>query len=276
MNIIAKKYNIIKKISEGNFGTVFLGNTIKTQELVAIKLEKNDITLKHETKILNYLYSKQCRKIPPVYWYGTCYNHNCLVIPYYEISLFDYMKTNRMEFSNITKIMIQMINIFSNIHSLFVLHRDIKPQNIMIFNKEIYLIDFGLSCFYIDENGEHYKQETKENIIGTSKYISLNIHNGSNVSRRDDLISLGYIFMYLCLGSLPWEKIEGKCLENKHLEKTHINHHENLFRRNMKQWLLIEPIIHDFGEHFTNYMKYCYNLEFDETPNYIYMCNLFN
>jgi serine/threonine protein kinase len=275
MIIIGKKYNVTEQISSGHFGTIYIGKNIMTHESIVIKMEKNNISLKHETRVLNYLYSKHCRKIPPVYWYGKYSNFNCLVIPRYEISLFDYARANQLGFSNIKKIMIQMVDIFTNIHSLFVLHRDIKPQNIMIFDKEIYLIDFGLASFYINENGEHCNQEIKDSIVGTSKYISLNIHQGSNASRRDDLISLGFVCIFLCLGSLPWDNIEENTEIGNHYEKTHIEHPVNRIRKTMKQWHLIESLICDFGEQFTNYMRYCYNLEFDETPNYTYLRSLF-
>ena len=97
------------------------------------------------------------------------------------------------------------LNVLKSIHQHGVLHRDIKPQNFMIKHDDIYLIDFGLSIFYIDENDRHIEKQDSENVVGTPKYISYFNHNGEPNSRRDDLLSLGYMILLLINGSLSWE-----------------------------------------------------------------------
>lgn len=277
--IIVNKYLPTEIIGKGKFGTIYKGKNIRNGEHIAIKTEYPEQTLKHETKMLNYLYSNGCRDIPPVYWYGIHNLQNSLIIPLYELSLEEYRELNYQMFSKdvflkkINQIMIKCIDILENIHYFYVLHRDIKPQNFMIHNKNIFLIDFGLSTFFMDENGKHVECSQKTCIIGTVNYISPNIHIGKSSSRRDDLISLGYIYMYLLSGSLPWSGIETNEMDD--YNKLHVSHQTNMKKLEMKTWSNLENILKDYGEKIQNYMHNCYFIDYDESPNYTILKSLF-
>jgi surface protein len=195
MSLINNKYKILEKIGNGKFGIVYKGLNIKTNEYIAIKTEtknSNIRILKNETAILKYLYDHGSRCSPIVYWYGVDSQNTYLIMSFYNISLFDYAIQNTINIDKMNKIIVVAIDILETIHEQFVIHRDIKPQNFMLHNDQIFLIDFGFSTFYINENKKHQTNLISNNIIGTPKYISINIHDGNTPSRRDDLISLGY------------------------------------------------------------------------------------
>lgn len=265
---IYNKYKIENIIGKGKFGVVYKGSHLKTNKEIAIKKENNDSVvkiLKHETTILNYLYTHGCKCIPIVFWFGLYNNSTYLVMTYYPCSLYDYRKKNKLEENEIHNIMIQMINILEHIHKHFVIHRDIKPHNFMMDeNNDLFLIDFGISTIYIDDNNNHIQiEDSKEYIVGTPNYISYNIHNGIIPSRRDDLISIGYIFLFLLLGSLPWEKKMNEIKKSEILPVNHVLHSKNIFLKNQK---IINNM--DYSPCFTKYIQYCYNLEFDTDPKY--------
>ena len=71
------------------------------------------------------------------------------------------------------------------------------------------MIDFGLSRLWVKDfhNMEHIESRKSLGITGTSRYASIYNHNGSNLSRRDDLISLGYVMILMMRGSLPWSHL---------------------------------------------------------------------
>ena len=78
--IIGNKYELVKKINQGSFGALYQGKNIRTEELVAIKVEKRiDVnTLKYEANVYNYL--KNIDGFVKLRWFGTNEKYNFLVI----------------------------------------------------------------------------------------------------------------------------------------------------------------------------------------------------
>jgi serine/threonine protein kinase len=274
--VLGKKYKILDKIGNGKFGIVYKGINMKSGERIAIKTEKKngDIRLlKNETTVLKYLYDHGSRSTPIIYWYGVDELWSYLIMSYYEISLFDYCNQNPMIHEKIDKIMCVCIDILETIHKNYILHRDIKPQNFMISNEEIYLIDFGFSCFYVDEKVEHLPEMESHNIVGTPKYVSYHVHCGITNSRRDDLISLGYLYIYLCCRELPWDML--KTGINNNYEEIHILHYKNQQRKDMKSWTKLGEICLRINQKIYDFLNYCYNLRYDAMPNYDALKQLF-
>lgn len=276
--MILQKYIILDKIGNGKFGTVYRGKYIKTGETVAIKMENTRTShkmLKHETTILKYLYDHGCRQIPSVHWFGP-YNENlCLVMSYYDCSLYDYCVGDKLNPSKIDKIMDGCIRSLEIIHTHFVIHRDVKPQNFMLASGSLYMIDFGLATFYIDENHTHVIDTGSQDcIIGTPKYASYHIHDGKKPSRRDDLISLGYMYIYLHCRELHWDSIN-KSASSPLYDDIHLLNEKNVKRKELKEWETIKTTCANINEPFYRYMEYCYRLKYADLPNYAALCKLF-
>ena len=300
--MIKLKYKVLEQIGEGNFGKVFKGQNIKTGDFVAIKMENANITykmLKHETIILNYLYHNSCKYIPTIFWYGIHLQNTCLIMSYYDCSLFDYINKMSISVSSqlyqelIHKMMKMLLIIIENIHSKTVIHRDIKPINFMIRiiqnnldNIEIVLIDFGLATFCEDNAIQNCY---REHIIGTPKYISYNIHNGCDPHYRDDVISLGYIGLYMFFGELFWET---KYLENTEMEEhttnysslTHIKYVKNQQIKQKKEIEIISELLsnelclnnHIFIQNLKKLLEYCYKLTPSNNLSYTGLIKLFS
>ena len=282
-NTILNKYKIEHELGKGKFGIVYKGINLKTHEYIAIKTESSYVDvkiLKHEATILNHLYRNGCRCMPSVFWFGIYENYTCLIMNYYKCSLDSYMKSNEMNDIKINKMIAKMIEIVENIHSHYVVHRDIKPHNFMIGSDgELYLIDFGLATIYVDDNKKHIaeKKEKKEYIIGTPKYISYNIHDGCDPVRRDDLISIGYIYLIMKITIIPWDILHymDDKSTNSSYDEMHVLNSKNQFRKNEKNWNKLSVLCSRIGDKIYNYMDYCYKLKFNNNPNYDGLKKLF-
>lgn len=262
---IINKYNILEQIGEGSFGTVHKGKHIIKNTLVAIKIEPfiNDTKLLiNESRIYNYLLQLNCKGVPHIKWFGTDDNNYYMVIDLIGDSIQTIkQQTSHFNITNILLLGIQLIQILKEIHNLGLIHRDIKPDNILLNNdlSQGYLIDYGFCTAFSNKlqfNREQY-DNNPTHIIGSLNYASINSHNYLELNKRDDLESLGYIFIFLYFGSLPWDKDTN-----------------NNTIKYKKQHLLKQ-----YGEHIPrviiDYFKYVTYLKFNETPEYDTIIQLF-
>jgi serine/threonine protein kinase len=253
MTIIFNKYKLIDKIGKGTYGEIYKGVNIRTNENVAIKIENihNEIKiLKNEANTYNYL--NNSKGIPIIKWYGTDKQNNYMIINLLGKSL-EYLKQQQttLSITLILKIGIQILELLELIHNKGIIHRDIKPDNFLFGlnqqSNQIYIIDFGFCKTYLTPNNTHILMKQRTNLIGTPNYASINSHNYIELSRRDDIESLGYMLLYLYLGYLPWE---------------HIYNNDNI-----KQ-LKIDITNQNIPHVFYNYFIYVRQLKFEEKPNY--------
>jgi serine/threonine protein kinase len=281
---------LIKKLGSGSFGVVYLAID-KYDNKYALKIEnKKKSTLKKEYKIYQKLHKyKKDLSIPKVTAYIETSKDNIMVMELLSHSL-DYLfeKTNNFfKINTVLKLGIDIINIIKDIHDCGYIHRDVKPDNFMIGRdkKSLYIMDFGLSKKYI-ENNQHIKYTTERSLVGTARYTSIHVHNGEEPSRRDDLISIGYVLVYFLKGKLPWQglkknkllgtikKEENKILESIQIEKTKNKDSVNLIG-NVKLYTKNSTLCENLPKCFEEYLEYCYKLKFEETPDYQYLISLF-
>lgn len=269
--IIGNKYKLLNQIGEGSFGKIFEAEHILTNDRVAIKIEKKDVKsiLKHEANI--YYKCKNIKEIPTLRMFGTESNYNYIVMDLLNTSL-DKLRENkggRISLIETLSMSIQLINCLEKLHTIGIIHRDLKPENIMTSMREnnYYLIDFGIARYYINENREHIPITYDKKLIGNVRYASLNIHSGIEPSRRDDLISLGYIFIFCLKGELPWQNLK----INSNLSKEE----KYIIVKKIKETTSLVDLCCNIPYEFLSYMSYCYSLEFEEIPNYNYIRSLF-
>jgi serine/threonine protein kinase len=280
--MIANKYKILNKISEGSFGLVYKGQNIRTGEKVAIKIEKRSgeyNILKTEAKIYQYL--GKLDGFPQLKWFGTDVKYNYLVIDLFHCSLHSLIGVEeRTSFHSALHFGIQMIERLETLHSKLLLHRDIKPDNFLLDStNKIYLIDYGF-CKRYDHDGKHIEEKKINSIIGTVNFISINVHKYSEPSRRDDLESVIYIIIYMLYGTLPW--IRNTELESVSEISDHKKSSDTVNENDIKLDFSNEEIMQ--MKQNTNYLpgfiremlQYVRQLSFTEKPDYKHLKNMLN
>jgi len=138
--------------------------------------------------------------------------------------LFQFCK-RKLSLKSILMLAQQMLKLIEFLHQNNFIHRDIKPDNFVMGigkrSSTVYMIDFGLAKKYRDPKTlQHLPYRTLKNLTGTPRYASINTHLGIEQSRRDDLQSLGYVLLYFCRGSLPWQGLPAKNKKQKYQKIT--------------------------------------------------------
>jgi serine/threonine protein kinase len=186
--------------------------------------------------------------------------------------------------------MTKMLDIIENIHCRDIVHRDLKPQNFMMdSHNHIYLIDFGMATTFLSsETGKHIEDNVssssscgRELLLGNPLYMSYNLYQGYEPVRRDDLISIGYMYLYFINGKLPWSHIHApppcSVLEGdkETLPILHVNHWKNQYYKQQKCWDSLYNVLLPYDDPIMDYMRYCYRLGFETNPNYQGLKHLF-
>ena len=268
---IFKKYKPIKKIGIGSFGNIYKIVRLKDKSEFAMKIEKIDAKQKTLEREAYYLFTLQGGfGIPKLISYGHTKHYNILIETLLNKSLFDLFinKNNKFRLTDCCFIGIQILEILEWIHSKDIVYRDVKPENFLIGIKDpnaIYVVDFGLCKKYrSSKTGKHLLPKLTGKFSGTLIYASSNALKGKESSRRDDLISLGYMLIYLLKRDIPWNSSFKDLNKEKYYNLIYLketNSNGELFK--------------NLPDELIDYIKYTRKLKFEEDPNYNYLQSLF-
>lgn len=272
--VISDNYKLFsnQKLGSGAFGDIYKGEIIKTKEQIAFKIEvvKDQKTqqLQYETKILTALQGEL--GIPKIYFYGSQGKYNILIMELLGLSLEDmFKKCNRVYTLKSTLLLAnQIIDRIEAIHAKGFIHRDLKPDNIMLgkddLSKQIYIIDFGLAKRYKDpKTGIHITYKDGKSLTGTARYASINTHLGIEQARRDDIEAFAYMIIYFLKGSLPWQGLKAKSTKEKY-EKI----------KEMKCKTSIVELCKNLPRQVSELLIYSRELKFKDKPDYSYIKKL--
>lgn len=261
--VVNSKYRIIRKIGAGSFGEVYEGISNR-EKYVAIKFESQDTQhpqLRHEYKVYRELINSP--GFCTVHYFGAQDHWNVMVMdlmgPSLE-SLFNKCK-RRFSIKTVLEIADQLLERIDTMHQRLLIHRDIKPDNFVVGlgenSRNLYCLDFGLSKRYRDpKNMMHIRYRSDKSLTGTPRYASINNHRGVELSRRDDIESIGYILIYFLKGSLPWQGLKAENTKKKYrliYEK----------KQNTQLVDLCEGVPFQFAE----FLMYARSLSFDQEPD---------
>ncbi|OMJ95529.1 hypothetical protein SteCoe_1132 [Stentor coeruleus] len=263
--LLANRYQIQKLIGKGSFGSVYAAIDSKTKKKLAIKVESVSITpspIEKEILVLKKL--NGLKGFPKLYSYGTYQEHNYMVMQRLGKNLSQVFKdfSHHFTIAEVTHIGCQMVKRIENLHSMEILHRDIKPSQFLVEGKILYLVDFGSCKSFIYAGSFHIPMTEDIGFIGTHMFASRNAHSKIQLSRRDDLESMCYSLAYLLRGNLPW--IDPDSSKNTEAK---------IGFRKMNYSTL--SIFEGFPEEFSQVLTYVKGLNFYYCPDYNFIFNIF-
>jgi len=199
-------------LASGGMGTIYRAYDSELERPVAIKVIKLTKTDdEHERMVRKRLAREvqvlsRCKHPNIVEIYGTETLHSGLAIVMEFLdgpSLASLLSEGRLEIASLLEILAAIADGLAVVHRLGVLHRDIKPDNIVIDGKQTpRLIDFGLATF---TDGVDFTQLTKTGmLVGTVAYMPPEMLRGKAASPQSDIFQLGVILYYGCTGRLPF------------------------------------------------------------------------
>ena len=238
-------------------------------EFVAYKILNNAIkySQNEESSEQKFL---SVKGIPKVYYFGQEGYYNILIIQLLGPSLEDLFEWcgRRFSIKTVAQCAKQMISRIQFVHENDLIYRDIKPDNFLVGatceDNTIYLVDFGMIKQYRNHiTKQHIPYREHKSLSGTARYMSINTHLGREQSRRDDLESLGHVFIYFLKGQLPWQGLKAPTNKLKY---------EKIGRK--KRLTSIQQLCDHLPRQFADYLSYVRNLKFEEEPDYKYLVSL--
>lgn len=211
MNLIGKsfknRYYIISSIGEGGMAEVYLANDVINKREVAIKIIKDSTSLEP----LNIArFQREARasaalrhnNIIEIYDVDEYQGKPYMVMEYVKGESLKEVLKKRGTFTPVEAcdIIYQLSDALSHAHEHGVIHRDVKPQNVMIKNDgTIKLGDFGIALV---NDAPHLTQ--KDIVLGSVHYMAPEVAEGKNATIQSDVYSLGITFFELLTGKLPF------------------------------------------------------------------------
>jgi len=207
------RYKIVKKIASGGMGTVYKARDVIDREKVfAIKTlreeyfdDEEQIKRFHNESVVTD--SLDHKNIVKIYERGEYRNSIYLVMELLEgITLREVIadRDSMIGVDKILRIVLQIADALSHVHRKGVIHRDMKPGNIMILEREgeelfVKLLDFGLARVQ-----SFTKLTQTGNIMGSIHYLSPEQFKGEKITSASDIFSFGIVFYELLAGIKPF------------------------------------------------------------------------
>ena len=219
---INDRYEIIKTIGEGGMANVYLANDTILDRKVAIKVLRGDLS--NDEKFIRRFQREALSvsnlshpNIVEVYDVGEEDGQYYIVMEYIEGKTLKQLlkKRETLSLPEVIDIMLQLTDGLAHAHESYIIHRDIKPQNIMIEdNGLVKITDFGIAMAL------NATQLTQTNsVMGSVHYLPPEQANGKSATVKSDIYSLGILMYELITGSVPFKGDNAVEIALKHMKE---------------------------------------------------------
>lgn len=219
--VICNRYKVIDHLGTGGMATVWLAEDTILDRKVAIKTFKittnDEEAIKRFNREANAVTSLSHPNIVSIYGVEQEDEYYYLILEYVEgITLKSYMQKNsKLPLEIIIHIMKQLTLAINHAHQSGIIHRDIKPQNVLVDAElNCKVTDFGISRSY----GDTTLTQTNQ-MLGTVHYLSPEQARGNLATTQSDIYSLGTMLFELLTGEVPFKGESAVAIALKHLQE---------------------------------------------------------
>jgi len=199
-------YRIIRKLGEGGMGEVYLAEDARLDRQVALKFLPASLSQDHEARERLIREAKAAsrlnhKNILTVHAVEHADERDFIVMEYVDgLPLREWMSGNKPSLTQTLRIAMQIADGLQTAHEAGVVHRDVKPSNILVTAKEqVKIADFGLATW------RGASELTKSgSTVGTAAYMSPEQAQGQKTDQRSDLFSLGVVIFEMLTGRPPF------------------------------------------------------------------------
>ena len=218
----AGRYQIIEELGKGGMGKVYKAVDTEIKEKIALKLVKPEIAsdqktidrFRNELKVARQISHKNVCRMYDLNKAGGSYFITMEYVPGGDLKRF-IRRSQQLSLGTAVSIAKQICEGLAEAHRLGVVHRDLKPNNIMIDDiGNVRIMDFGIA-----RSLETKGLTGKGLIIGTPEYMSPEQAEAKEVDRRSDIYSLGVIIYEMATGTLPFKGETALSIAMKHKGK---------------------------------------------------------
>ena len=217
--MLDNRYEILELIGSGGMANVYKAKCHRLNRLVAVKILKSDMAenpeicrrFRDESRAVAQL---SHANIVSVYDVSTSDDIEYIVMELIDgITLKQYMaRRGQMDWRESLHFITQIMRALSHAHSRGIIHRDIKPQNIMVLRDgSVKVADFGIACL------QNTAQTMTQEALGSVHYISPEQARGERIDARSDIYSAGVVLYEMLTGRLPFEGDSAVSVAIQHL-----------------------------------------------------------
>ncbi|MET0015834.1 Stk1 family PASTA domain-containing Ser/Thr kinase [Oscillibacter sp.] len=217
--MLDNRYEILERIGTGGMAVVYKSKCHRLNRLVAVKILKSDLAQNEEFRRRFHAESKAVAmlshpNIVSVYDVSQSDDVEYIVMELIDgITLKQYMeKRGKLDWRESLHFITQIMRGLSHAHSRGIVHRDIKPQNIMVLRDgSVKVADFGIACL------ENSAQTLTQEALGSVHYISPEQARGDRTDARSDIYSAGVVLYEMLTNRLPFEGDSAVSVAIQHL-----------------------------------------------------------